>query len=116
MSHDPSAVANEFIIQAIDAERPVTPLQVQKLVFFAHAWMLGLCGGPLLNEELVAWPYAPVTPVIYHNLSYYGGDPATAPILAHDTSYTDVEENLIQQVWDKYGHLTGTKMSALTHV
>ena len=44
--HDARNVANEFIRRASESGDQFTHLQVQKLVYYAHAWMLGLYGRP----------------------------------------------------------------------
>ena len=103
MEHDARSVANAFIQRGIDAKRPLTPLQVQKLVFFAHAWMLGLRGRPLINEPFEVWKYGPVVPVVYYCLRHYGGDPVTETLPAHpaktEDEYEPAEEDIINQVF-----------------
>ena len=115
MRHDPCHVANYFIDRSIADGRPFTPLQVQKLVFFAHGWMLGLYHQPLLEREFEAWTYGPVMPAIYHNLSYYGGSPVTKLILARETSFDEHEESVLAQVYDIYGKFDGVQLSAMSH-
>ena len=62
MRHDPCQVANYFIKRALKEGKLFTPLQIQKLVFFAHAWGLALLNRPLLEKEFEAWAYGPVMP------------------------------------------------------
>ena len=72
-AHDARQVANEFLSLAEETNIPLTPLQVQKLVYFAHAWQLGLYGKPLIDTEFEAWRYGPVVPVVYFGLSHFRG-------------------------------------------
>ena len=120
MEHDARSVANEFIRRGIDAGNPLTPLQVQKLVYFAHAWMLGLYGHPLINEPFEVWKYGPVVPVVYYCLRHYGGDPVTEPLPTHPNDsrddYDSAEADIIKQVFDIYGGLSGPQLITLTHV
>ena len=37
-------------------------MQVLKLVYYCHAWMLGLYGRPLIRQPIEAWRYGPVVP------------------------------------------------------
>lgn len=114
--HDPCQIANEFIQEAIDREEPITPLEVQKLIYFAHGWTLANYNKPLHHDEWEAWPYGPVLPVVYHRLSYYRGDPVDDTILAHDTPFEDYERRMINEVYDGYRHMGGPRLSRLTHV
>ena len=114
--HDPCQIANEFIREAIDRGEPITPLEVQKLIYFAHGWTLANYDRPLHYDEWEAWPYGPVLPVVYHRLSYYRGDPVEDTILAHDTPFEDYERRMIDEVYDGYRHMGGLRLSRLTHV
>ena len=42
MEHDSRAIANQLIRRAHEAGRDITPMQTIKLVYYCHAWMLGL--------------------------------------------------------------------------
>ena len=108
-------MANYFIEQSIADGKPFTPLHIQKLVFFAHAWVLGLYHQPLLEREFEAWTYGPVMPAIYHNLSYYGGDPVTQSILARKTPFDEQETSILAQIYDIYGKFDGLQLSAMSH-
>ena len=115
MRHDPCHVANYFINRSIGEGKPFTPLQIQKLVYFAHGWMLVFREEPLLETEFEAWKYGPVMPAIYHNLSFYGGDPVTDKILAREYEFDVTEESILRQVYDLYGEFTGIELSAMSH-
>ena len=70
------AVANYFI-ERTRKESPVTQMKLQKLVYFAHGWHLGITQKPLINEQVEAWPYGPVIPSLYQDLKRWGVDPVT---------------------------------------
>src|ERR1700680_3484243 len=69
MPFSAAAVANEFLRLAHRDNKPITPLKMQKLVYFAHGWHLALTGRPLLSEPIQAWEYGPVIPTIYKEFS-----------------------------------------------
>ena len=115
--HDPRAVANEFIQAGIDECNPITPMEVQKLMFFAHGWMLGLHGTPLHYDEWEAWKHGPVLPVVYHNLSYFGARPVGDRIQFADTpNFSDVEQGMIDFIYREYRPMGALRLSRLTHV
>ena len=116
MLHDARSVANKLIHLAHKADRDITPMQVMKLTYYCHAWMLGLYGQPLIEQPVEAWQYGPVVPDVYHSLRRYGREPVNRPIeRVTGEDFSDLELNLIQQVSEKYGRFTGLQLSQLTH-
>lgn len=115
-AHDARAVANELIRLALDANRPLTPMQIIKLVYLCHGWMLGLYGRPLVRQVAQAWRYGPVFHDLYHALKRYGGGSVTEPIAGiPDEVFDDQERDLIRQVFAKYGGFNGVALSNMTH-
>ena len=126
MIYSAAAVANFFLEQARLSSRVLDPMQLQKLVYFAHGWSLALAGRPLISEPIQAWDYGPVVPSLYQELKKYGSGPVTDPITDVQSTPTgsqlieprvsDVQtQNLLRRVWQVYGHLTGLQLSDLTH-
>ncbi len=109
-------VADKLIRLSLEEETPLTPMQVQKLTYFCHAWMLGLGYGPMFLDAVESWQFGPVIRDVYHALKQYGGNHITQPIfrVAEDT-FTDVEQAIINVVWQRYGHLDGPTLSSMTH-
>lgn len=119
--HDPRHIANTLINLGIDAGRPLTHLQVQKLVYFAHAWMLVKHGKPLSNELFEVWQYGPVSQAIYHNLSRFRAAPITdwTPIPLHledKRDFSGDELEAIHYAFNAGGKLSGPELTKLTHI
>ena len=137
MPHDARGVANEMIRRGLSRvaptqpslfatgefssdERGITPMQIQKLIFFSHAWMLGLYNRPMFKQRVEAWPFGPVVREVYIPLIDYGSgrvaklinDEAGIPYQAHFDKY---EKDLIDQVWERYAPYSGLQLSSLTH-
>lgn len=120
MPHDARIIASILIDLALREERPITPLQVNKLAYFGHAWMLGLYSHPLLKQEVIAYDYGPIIPDIYHALRRWGGEPITRQIAGYEVGpqqqvLDDNEEYILKKVWEKYGHCSGRQLSATAH-
>ncbi len=113
--HNALAVADKIIRLSIDDEIPVTPMQVQKLTYFCHAWMLGLGNGPLFQDAVESWQYGPVIRSVYHALKHHGADTITERLLDREAVFSDEEERLIRVIWRQYGQLAGSSLSRLTH-
>lgn len=70
------AVANWFVERGIKTRKPVTPLKLMKLVYFAHGWFLAVGPGkPLINCSIEAWEYGPVASRVYRAFRHFGSDP-----------------------------------------
>ena len=50
-------------------------LRLQKVLYIAHMYHLGLCEGePLINDGFQAWDYGPVDSELYHHAKGFGAD------------------------------------------
>ena len=113
--HTALAVADKLIRLAREAETPITPMQVQKLAYFSHAWSLGLGYGPLFQDAVESWQYGPVIRSVYHALKSYRGGPVTKPILSEEETFTPIESTVIKAIYQQYRDLEGIKLSQMTH-
>lgn len=125
MPYSAKAVANYFLERGFDEDVPIDPLKLQKLLYFAHGWNLGLYDTPLLSEPIEAWTYGPVIPSIYHEFKEVGNEPIDwyaqdrdddsprhAPrVPAHDRQ----SRALLEKIWRVYGNFTGLRLSDMTH-
>ena len=117
--HDARNVANAFIERAKEEDKPLTPLQIQKLIYFANAWMLVEHDRPLIDEEFEVWKYGPVIPSVYYSLSRFRGDPVREPIPLHhdqERDFDDKEQDVINRVFHFYGRMSGPQLSFMTHL
>jgi uncharacterized phage-associated protein len=111
-----STVANEFMSLAAVEGKSLTPMQLLKLVYIAHGWMLGLHGEPLISNRIEAWKYGPVIPDLYHQIKRFRSRPVTEALkVPVDDSLNDLEADLVAQVYRAYGGMDGIQLSSLTH-
>jgi len=113
--HSSIFIASQFIEQAESQCKVLTPMKLLKLVYIAHGFMLGLYGRPLVNDEIQAWKYGPVIPELYDAIRQFRDKPVTALPVAASDQLDELETDLIRQVFDYYGHLSGPALSRLTH-
>lgn len=119
MSYSAIAVANEFIkrsLAAADVAHEVTNMKLQKLVYIAHGYSLGLCGEPLIHNDIHAFEWGPVIPVLYKQLKAYKANRIEAVLPTDTEGPTDmIAEAIIDFVWRNYGQYNGLDLSRLTH-
>ena len=113
---DARHIANQFIRRSRQQNRLLTHMQIQKLVYFAHARMLSLHGRPLISQNFEAWQYGPVVRDLYRALSHHGstGVQETIPMGA-EGAHSVRERDTVDWSFNKYSQLSGSELSKLTH-
>ncbi|MCY4576044.1 MAG: DUF4065 domain-containing protein [Chloroflexi bacterium] len=114
--YDARQIANEFIQRGLDDQRPLSPLHIQKLVYFAHARHLALHKEPLIFQEFRAWQYGPVVRDLYDDLKSYGKRRVTQTIPLADERQAQIEDHgTIDWSYRSFGHLDTFLVVSLTH-
>lgn len=115
-------IVNTILIRAKQENIPITPMKLQKLVYFIYGAYLLKTGTPLFSERFEKWQYGPVIGDIYQAFKEYGSreiksympdvngnfqmiDLSTAPCLA--TQFNNV--------WDRFSAKSGIELSKITH-
>ena len=135
MGYSAKAIANYFLDLGWKEDISITPLKIQKLLYFAHGWHLGFTGDPLLEERVEAWEYGPVISSIYYEFREFGADTidrkatdyrslgdGDIKIYEPDIIFEEKDESkldfltaLLNRVWKVYGTLSAIRLSDLTH-
>ncbi len=113
--HDPRGIANALIRLGIENAQPRDPLQIVKLTYLCHGWMLGLYHRRMSCDPVYAWQYGPVIPAVYEGVKRYGRKPVMTPIPCLEDSFGELENDLINQVFDAYCQFSGIDLSMMTH-
>lgn len=115
MKHDARAVANRLLDLAEEDGNLLTPMQVLKLVYFCHAWMLAIRDRPLIEQPIEAWQYGPVVRDVYQSFKKHRHDYITSKARVPNATFDADEDDIIEQVYRKYGYLSGIRLSQLAH-
>jgi len=125
------AVANYFIKKANDeGRRDMSPMKLQKLVYFSHALYLAMTEKPLIDELVQAWDYGPVVASLYHEIKKFGTEHIDELCKTYKTdaegkicNYAEiVDENnedankAIEMVWNTFKKHTARQLSNITHL
>jgi uncharacterized phage-associated protein len=122
-------VANEIIAKGSQKQISITPMKLQKLVYYAHALHLAIHGTPLIEEDFMAWKFGPVENSIYNEFKIYGynqiqslgtilsprPDGQFVRIAPRIPKYDISTTNLINDVLDIYGEIDARVLSDMTH-
>lgn len=127
LSYPATYVANNFIQLGFNEDIPITPMKLQKLVYFTHGYFLALHNQTLIQGSIKAWDYGPIIPVLYQEFKQYGNRPiddfsydidCSQKTLVHFfVPENDVQaSSMIHQIWDLYKGYSGIQLSNSTHL
>ena len=94
-------------------ESRITPLKLQKLLYYAQAWSLVFRGKIFFYEDIEAWIHGPVVPRVYRHYKQYGY--STLPQEDFFSKLKDDEINILNMVWMSYGKKSAKFLEELTH-
>lgn len=121
-SYDALTVARQLVLigappsSSEDADAIyLSPLHLQKLLYYCQGWGLALLGRPLFHQPLYAWKYGPVERDVYNLLK--GRSNAVMP---HEfppvgKPLTATASALVEMVWKEYIRFTPSEIVEKTH-
>ena len=123
--YDVKWVANSLLqIDFQRKRRTISPLKLQKLLYFLHGHHLVRLKQPAIDEPFQVWPHGPVIESIYHIFKEFGHEPIT------EYAYTWTPEgrvayvlppnlkdfhNLAGDIFRWYGRWSASHLSEMTH-
>ena len=100
-----------------DSGDTISPLKLQKLLYYCQAWHYTIFQEPLFEEDIQAWAHGPVVPSQYERFAdtprYANIDTSTIEIVP--PSLSRESEELLDEVMDIYGEHTAYYLEQLTH-
>ena len=98
-----------------DEEFDVTPMKLQKLLYYCQGYSLALTGRPMFDEEIVAWRYGPVVPSVYQEYKTYGACGIPLNIVGDEHDVHCVDASIAQLVVREKGYMSGIALAKMTH-
>lgn len=122
---DAKALAN-LLLDWGDADAvQISPMKLQKLVFFLHADFLVKHGRALIKQEFEAWDHGPVIPSLYAEFKRFKNKAITTRAEAFDplqaatiTAACDLDADdlrLVRELYDFYKKLSAFELSRRSH-
>lgn len=102
-------IANWFL-----SKKQMTNKKLQKLCYYAQAWNYALHDFKLMDTEFEAWVHGPVSPALYDRFKSFGYDPIKL-INKPDSAILEEDVNLLEDIWETYGEMTGNELEILAH-
>ena len=93
----------------------ISNLKLQKLLYYSQGFHLAMHDKELFPEEIEAWMYGPVVPVVYQEYRQFG----QGAILTDENSdlpeITDEQRDLLIEVYRLHGQFSALRLMQLTH-
>jgi len=104
----------------------MSPLKLQKMLYFLNGWHLAVTGTPAIKEPFEAWDYGPVVPEVYREFRQFGKgaiskyarefDPASGEFMSYVVRKDEKEfYDILDAVWENYIGYPALTLSAMTH-
>lgn len=95
-------VAKYIINKGIDKDKPVSNLQLQKILYFSHIDVLKAKKEKLIDDgQFEAWDYGPVLRDVYNEFSPYGATKLTIKEELSDSLDKNIKD-IVDKSIDKY--------------
>ena len=96
-------------------EFDVTPLKLQKLLYYCQGYSLALTGKPAFPEPIEAWKYGPVVNSVYQEYKKYNGGIIPIDKIISNNCIDETTSAIARMVVDYKGRLSGTTLANATH-
>lgn len=108
----------EVTAYILKAAEEITPLALQKLLYFSQGISLGCHGRALFEEDCEAWVHGPVYPGVYEQYKKYGYDPIedeSAYMASPECTLSQQEREILDLVVRTFGMFSGKILETITH-
>ena len=109
-------IANYFL--CLDEEHNgdgISPLKLQKLVYYAQGFYCALNDKPLFSDDIKAWTHGSVVESLYHHYKEYGKHPIPTPRDFSTDNLSADEAGVIEEVFEVFGQFSAWKLRNMTH-
>ena len=107
-----SEIANYFIYVANETGSFISNLKLQKLVYYAQAWHLGIYDTPLFDEEFEAWVHGPVIPSLFEEYKEFRWTPILKEV--KKPGFPKKIEEFLEEINEIYFLCDGLELELMT--
>ena len=111
-------IAKWFINKAIEDSPKsgefMTPLKVQKLLYYSQGFNKIINKELLFKEKIMAWPYGPVVENVFTALKQFGSQGISTKFKIEEKIDSNIEK-VLNLVYEKLGQFSAYRLVELTH-
>lgn len=109
-------IAKYTINKCIKLKRPVSNLQLQKILYYIQGeYMKKNCGRPLFNDNIEAWRYGPSIPNVYYEYNIY----SSSEIIDKQQGNSEIEnkiKDIINPIIEEKSKMSAWELVRSTHL
>lgn len=108
-------IANFFLkIVDRDSGSTITPLKLQKILYYAQGYHLAYYDSELFSEDFQAWVHGPANEEIYEKYKGYGFNSIPSPT-EEIPEIDDIKCDFLNDIWHTFGIYDGKYLEEQTH-
>ena len=96
-------------------EFDVTPLKLQKLLYYCQGYSLALTGKPAFRDQIDAWNFGPVLESVYQAYKKYEGGIIPYGEIEAETIPDETLQSIVDLVLADKGQYSGGALARMTH-
>lgn len=112
-------IAKYFVKKAkVEEDKKLTPLKLQKLLYYAQGWYLANFDKPLFDDKIQAWKYGPAVMNVYQYFKSYGSN----SLSQYDNPMEEIPDiddertkRFLDKVWTVYKKYYASDLVSATH-
>ena len=125
MGYSSFVVANTLLeLAETRSIKDMTPMKIQKLLYYSQAWGLYVCKTSLIDEYFLRWESGPILASLYHELIDNGPNHVTKKLGLEYIDYEiewkvingndDVSFALLNKILEQYGKIDPRHLAGIT--
>lgn len=105
----------KYFLSIVDREsgETITPLKLQKILYYAQGWYMAYYDKPLFAADFEAWEHGPANRDLYVMYKSKGYNVIEAP--ENKPVFDNEISNFLNRVWNTYGIYDGKYLEQMTH-
>lgn len=108
-------VAHFFLRKGQEDGREISNKKLQKLVYYAQAWVSVFSGDKLFNDPIEAWVHGPAVRSLYGQFKEFGFGPIHPDIIPSEAFDFGSNQETLDRIWRVYGKYDSNYLEILTH-
>lgn len=117
---DANDVARQIVAIGCDPNWPdesvtISPLRLQKLLYYSQGWSLALLDRFLFADPIEAWQFGPVVPAVYQQFAGRSSGLALGDFAPPSSGLDPIVTRLLDAVWREYAQFTPGQLVTMTH-
>ena len=118
---NPLLAANNILYLSSNENIPITPMKLQKLLYFLYKDYLIKTNNSLFSDRFEAWKYGPALSIIHDTFGHYKDYNITQYYKSNDRKFYRINEKtnsifsqILYFVWNTYKFHSGIELAKLT--